>query len=100
MFADVKKTYEKAAKMIKADGIIPSGETMYRLVESGCSDTHRDPIHASLGTGRFALALTWFEYFTGKDCSEIEFNDFDVEVSAENISLAKKAAHGTADLYK
>lgn len=100
MFADVKKAYAKIAKVIDADGIIPSGETMCRLVESGCDNTHRDDIHASLGVGRFALALTWYEYFTGNDCENVDFSDFDVDVTDEEIKLAKNAARGVSGMYK
>ena len=91
MFLDLKTAYEKAAKDINA-GIIPSGETFQHLIKYG-KTVHRDGFHANLGYGRFALALTWYEVLTGNNCAKIEFNDFDIEVTEEEVTLAKKAAH-------
>ena len=93
MFAVVKNSYEKLAEEIKADGIIPCGQAMSNMLKNGLEKVHRDGFHADLGHGRFALALTWFEFLTGKDCRDVTFNDFDVEVSDKEIEIAKKSAH-------
>ncbi|MBP3360582.1 MAG: DUF4886 domain-containing protein [Clostridia bacterium] len=97
MFNDVKAAYDQAAKRIGADGIIPSGQAMLKLYEYGGGNIHRDPIHASLGLGRFALALTWFEYLTGKNCGDVVFDDFDEDIPEEKIALAMRAAHEAAE---
>ena len=44
---------------------------------------HRDALHASLGAGRYLLALTWYKTLTGRDISNNDFNDFDEPVSPE-----------------
>lgn len=94
MFDAIKPVYADAAKRIGACGIIPAGHTMYELVQSGISADRifRDPIHAGLGLGRYALALTWLSYFTGADVRKNTFRDFDVPVSPEEIDLAARAA--------
>ena len=63
------------------------------MLKNGLDKVHRDGFHADLGHGRFALALTWFEFLTGKDCREVQFNNFDIEVSEKEIEIAKKSAH-------
>lgn len=97
MFNDVKNAYAEAAQRIGADGIIPSGRAMLKLHEYGAGNIHRDPIHASLGLGRFTLALTWFEYLTGKSCNDVTFSDFDEDIPDEEIVLAKRAANEAAE---
>ena len=57
MLQDVRVSYHKAAEDIRADGIIPSGEVMLEMVKRGIEKVHRDPIHAKLGIGRYALGL-------------------------------------------
>ncbi|MFA7637223.1 MAG: DUF4886 domain-containing protein [Monoglobales bacterium] len=91
MFRDIKKSYEKAAKAIEADGIIPCGEVMSKMLELGIKTVHRDGFHADLGAGRFALALTWFTVLAGGDPDNVPFNEFDVPVSDEDIAIAKQA---------
>ena len=66
MFADVRQNYERAAKEIGADMIIRSGEVFEGLKANGIYDYFRDPIHASLGLGRYALGLMWLKTLTGK----------------------------------
>ena len=96
MFEAIKPCYEHAAADINAKGIIPSGEAMANLYKLGASIVHRDDIHASLGLGRYTLGLTWYEYLTGNSITDNRFCDFDVEISADDIILAKKAAHSAA----
>lgn len=96
MFEAVKPCYKRAAADINADGIIPSGEAMANLYKLGVPVFHRDDIHASLGLGRYTLALTWYEYLTGNSVSDNSFCDFDEEISAADIEKAKKAAHSAA----
>ena len=93
MFTEVKNSYAKLAEEVKADGVIPCGQTMSNMMKNGLEKVHRDCFHADFGYGRFALALTWFEYLTGKDCRDVKFTDFDVEVSDKEIEIAKNSAH-------
>lgn len=89
MYFRVHEAYKLAAGDIGADGIIPSGAVVNELVSSGYSNVHRDPIHMSLGLGRYALALCWLKYLTGKNISSNRFSLFDVSVSDVEISAAK-----------
>ena len=74
MLNDVKGAYERAAMDIDADDLIPSGELMGMLREMGYT-VHRDTFHASLGLGRYALALLWYAVLTGNDVAEDDFSD-------------------------
>ena len=51
MYNDLHAAYEKAAKDIDADGIIPSGTLMQKLIENGVTRLHRDSFHASYDIG-------------------------------------------------
>ncbi len=82
MLSGIISTNDAVAKEIGANGIIPCGEAMMRGVNAGFT-MHRDMHHASLGLGRYMLALTWYKALTGKN-AEKPFADFDVEVSAED----------------
>ena len=106
MFADIKKSYEKAAKAIDADGIIPSGEVMNRLLVNGLDKIHRDPIHASLGVGRYALGLTWYSTLTGNDILNNTFTpgnsfmSFEDTATEAEIAVAKKTVTEVVAEYK
>ena len=82
MFAQVEKAYEKAYKMISADGLIPAGKAMLQRSKAGLP-VHRDTYHANLGAGRYLLALVWFKYLTGYDISANDFGEFDGTVTDE-----------------
>ena len=90
MFEDIRASYEKAAKDIKADFIIPSGEVFQRLIESGIEKVHRDTFHASYGLGRYALGLLWYSILSGNDVKQNTFCDFDEEISKTEIEKAKE----------
>ena len=90
MFEDVRASYEKASKDIKADFIIPSGEVFQRLIESGIEKVHRDTFHASYGFGRYALGLLWYFILSGNDVKNNTFCDFDEEISEKEIIIAKE----------
>ena len=83
MFKDVKASYQYAIKKVKPDGVIPSGTAMLNAYELGLKNGYRDGHHASLGAGRYLLALTWYKALTGNDISNNAFGDFDEEVSQE-----------------
>lgn len=97
MFAQVKYCYEKAAKKIDADGIIPCGEALQYALHHGVEKVHRDTFHAGLGVGRFILALVWYGYITGNDVRNVTFDRFDVEVAEEEYRIALEAAASVLD---
>ena len=99
MLCDVTNAYQTAAHHIGADYIIPSGEVFDAMLESGIEKIHRDTFHASLGLGRYALGLIWYRILTGNDVTNNTFADFDEEVSAEQIAIAKKCVMEVANKY-
>lgn len=90
MFNKIEAAYKKCHEELGTDGIIPSGKLMATLLERGIPVVHRDNIHASKGLGRYALGLLWFRMLTGKSVADISFNDFDEEIPAEEIAIAKE----------
>ena len=89
MFSDIKNSYEKAAKAVKADLLIPSGELFQQLIVSGIEKVHRDTFHASLGLGRYALGLLWYQYLTGNQISNNTFNNLDEAASKDELEIVK-----------
>ena len=100
MFREAALAYEKAAQTIHADGIIPSGEAFQNLLAMGAQKIHRDTFHASLGLGRYTLGLLWYECLTGKNPEENGFITLDEPISADEIRMAKTAAHAAYLKYK
>ncbi len=90
MLRDIVASYKKAAEKIGADGIIPSGEMLYKLHENGIEKVHRDTFHASLGAGRYAIALLWIRMLTGVGVTGNRFSDFDELVSDEEKEIVWK----------
>ena len=72
---------------------------MQNIIKEGLT-VHRDTFHASLGLGRYAIALAWYEMLTGNSTENNSFRDFDVPVSEEEVKIAKKAAHEAVLKYK
>lgn len=93
MFEKVEKSYADAAKLIGADKIIPCGRAMKNALDLGIKKVHRDTFHASLGLGRFILALTWYKALTGNSIDNVKFNDFDEPVSSEEYKTAIEAVN-------
>lgn len=93
MFKDIESSYKKACKLIKADGIIPCGQAMINATKMGIEKVHRDTFHASLGVGRYLLALTWYKALTGKDITNNNFNEFELPVSEEERKIVIKAVN-------
>ena len=93
MFAAVEAAYNAAAQRIGADGIIPAGKAMLTAAKTGIEQIHRDTYHASLGAGRYLLALCWYKYLTGRDITENAFQDFDVPVTEEERNIVIAAVH-------
>ena len=93
MFAAVEAAYNQAAETISADGIIPAGKAMLTAAKTGIEKIHRDTFHASLGAGRYLLALIWFKYLTGRDISQNDFHEFDVPVTDEERKIVIQAVN-------
>ena len=93
MFNDIQASYVKAAELIKADGIIPSGQAMLNATKFGIEKIHRDTFHAHLGVGRYLLGLTWYKALFGKDITRNEYDEFDVPVSDEERAIAIQAVN-------
>lgn len=100
MFRDIKDAYERAAKDIDADYIIPSGEVFQALLSAGIERVHRDTFHAGLGLGRYALGLTWYTMLTGKDIADNTFCDFDEEVTEEQRKIVKECVAKVCKSYR
>lgn len=92
MFAEIKKSYSLAAEECAVNGIIPSGQVFENMAAKGIK-CHRDTFHASLGAGRYALALTWIKALTGADISGNSFTDTAEPVSADEFEKIKKAVN-------
>ena len=99
MLEGIERSYGIAREKISAYGIIPSGKLFGDLLDAGIQKVHRDTFHASLGLGRYALGLLWYERLTGNDISGNAFSDFDEEISEKNISIVKNCVHNLRD-YK
>ena len=92
MFAAADAAYKQAAKDIAADGYIPAGSLMQKLYKEIGDNAYRDGHHASLGVGRYALALVWYMTVFGKSIDGLVYRDFDVPVSDEELLIAEKCA--------
>lgn len=93
MLSAVRAAYERAASSIDADGVIPCGEAMLRASELGIDKIHRDTFHASLGAGRYLLALCWYRALTGADITSNGFDDFDVPVTEQERQIVIRAVN-------
>ena len=93
MLFDVCACYHKVAQNINAHGIIPCGEAMMRALDTGLEKVHRDTFHASLGAGRYLLALCWYKVLTKKDITGNAFDDFDVPVTEQERSVVIRAVN-------
>ena len=82
-----------AFKHIKADGIIPSGKAMLNALEMCIGKIHRDGYHATLGAGRYLLALCWYKFLTGKDISNDKFNAFDEKITKKEREIVINAVN-------
>ena len=93
MLYAVRNAYNLMAKLIKADAIIPCGKGMRYLDKEGAK-AYRDTYHASLGVGRYTLALIWYGFLTGEELTDNDFNAFDEEVSSmEKLQALAAAQH-------
>jgi hypothetical protein len=98
MIPEIRRCYEKAAKMIKSDGVIPSLLAMNKLYDAIGDETYRDGFHASYGIGRYMLACVWYMSIFGKKITK-GYRDFDVEVPEERALLAERLAEEAVEEY-
>ena len=91
MYAANSDAYAKAAERIGADGLIPSGDTMYRLSKANVGPVHRDGGHAN-ALGKYAIAMTWLRYLTGVDISDNDYTVPKEPLTEEAIAVVKKIA--------
>ena len=90
MLRDIKTAYHETAEELELDGFIPSGEMLFKLTESGIPKIHRDTFHASLGLGRYALALLWYHVITGENVKNDTFCDLDEYASDAELAVARE----------
>lgn len=95
MFDGIVDAYTKAAESVGAHFLLPTGRAMYSLYNEIGSATYRDKYHANNGITRYMIACMWFMALTGVDIADNTYADFDVEVSAEEVALAKSIARQT-----
>ena len=91
MLCGIREAYRRAKDFISADGLIPSGEAMWALIQNGIAQPHRDGYHASLGAGRMTIGLLWFCYFTERDPYEVLLPDADVPITEEEKEIIRKS---------
>ena len=96
MFSYVERAYRKAAAEIGADGFIPAGEALERLQNRGIK-IHRDGFHASMGLGRFAIALTWLGVIFGFDVTKVSYNELDEPVRESDYTAAVECVKETLE---
>lgn len=92
MSVDIRKAYNNTQRLISADGLISCTAAMEKLYVAIGDGAYRDGFHASLGVGRYMLGLVWYTVLFGKKVDENTYRDFDVDVTDEEIELAKKLA--------
>ena len=98
MFEKIKESYRLALKDCDADGFIPSGQVFENMAAKGIK-CHRDTFHASLGAGRYALALTWIKALTGADINENSFTDTAEPVSADKAAEIKESVNEAFQIF-
>lgn len=72
---------------------------MFCAVDLGIGKIHRDTFHASLGAGRYLLALCWYKALTGKDVSQNAFDCFDEPVTGEERKIVIDAVNLTFERF-
>ena len=92
MLAGIKAACAAACAEICADGLIPSGELFASILAGGVPKIHRDTFHASLGLGRYALALIWYHVLTGRPVAGNAFSDLDEPAQPEHMRIARECA--------
>lgn len=92
MIPAVREAYLRAAEAISAERVIPALDAMNLLYDAIGEKTYRDGYHCNKGVARYMLGCLWFMMIFGRDVAENTFCDFDVEVTDEEVALAKRFA--------
>lgn len=95
MYPAMVAAYEQAAKDVNAEFMIPCGKAMYKLYAEVGAAAYRDGFHCNLGFTRYMLALMWYMAFTSHSIDGNKFNDFDVEISEEELERVRRIAKET-----
>ena len=90
-------SYDMAVKEICADGVIPCGRAMFNALKLGIDKIHRDGYHATLGVGRYLLALCWLKSLMNIDISNNTFNEFDEPISDAERKIVIDAVNSVFD---
>ena len=100
MFREIAGCYDKAAKEINADAIIPAGCAMQAMLKMGIEKVHCDGFHAN-SIGKLGIALTWYQVLTGRSVKNLDFSHFDFDgiPTEEEIEIAKRASYEAAKKY-
>jgi len=94
MFERIKPAYKKAAKLIDASVVIPSGELMSLLIKNGIEFPYtQDGHHASRGAGRLAIGLLWYCLFTKSDPMTVILPETDIPVTSEEIKIIRESVN-------
>lgn len=72
---------------------VTDGTLFQHLLQHGIDKLHRDGYHATMGLGRYALALLWYHILANKDVTKNTFRDFDQPVTEEEISIIKQCVN-------
>ncbi len=89
----------QAKEAIHADGIIPGGKAMMNAVDMGVGMVHRDTYHASLGVGRYLLALTWYLSMVSSEIKAYRIA-LDEPISDAQMKIIIEAAHAAVNEQK
>lgn len=92
MYQELTVAYLKAASALGAP-IIPGGRVFEELSWRGVKGLHRDTFHASLGIGRLALGMVWYEALTNKSCVSEKEIELDEPVNKKDLRAARICAH-------
>jgi hypothetical protein len=72
---------------------------MALLLENGIEKVHRDTFHAGLGLPRYAIGLLWYRFLTGRNVSDIIYNELDEMATNREIEIAKACVEQLAVKY-
>lgn len=94
MYNAIMDAVQKAAALINADGVVPSGTAIQNGRSSFWGDKLcRDGYHLNLNVGRYIAACTWYETLFNKSVIGNSYNPYDYLLSDEERAMAQEAAH-------
>ena len=92
MYRAIVDAYERAAVLVGADRVVPSGTAVQNGRTSYLGDTFcRDGYHLEKNFGRYTAACTWFETIFGRDATGCAYKP--ESVSLHEAEVARAAAH-------